>query len=349
MENAELAGAIAETRAGDFSDSARFAFVTDSKAPTLAVVDMLAQQASTNIPLDTTADLAGISKAGHFIAYAEKGGKTLHFLDLASLEHSQHSDGRWITYANDQLTTLLDRKTGKETTFATDGGVSLLYHPTGDYLFIAETKAGRLRRVDLASVTEQQLFDLAMPMSPISIMPNGIALFFAADGIVQRYSLLDEKVIPLAVKAARYRPYMTSDSRVIFALSAAQPQQLLAINAYTYEAMNSYPLPDWQMPVQKDSNFVITGWLEQVAVLADDTAMYSLQIDNPDSLQVQKKSAKVRDMLVQADSKTLLITETGSDKLALFDMKSQQFVKHIDLGLANPDQLLMGETNTLCH
>lgn len=348
----------------DFNNPARYAFVTDKYEPKLAVVDMFSRKAVQNIALKTIAERIGISKVAGFIAYAKRGEQLFYRLDLTSLEQKPiavkqpindlvvHGDGKWVAYSSNNSVNIVTMRSGKEVNIATQGNTSILYHPSNDSLFIAELEHGRLQRVALKDSTQQTLFDLGKPMSPISVMPNGMAVFFVADGIIHRYSLLDEGIIPLNINALTFRPYITSDSRMILALSHNVPAELLTINAYTYQVEARFPLKKWQQSPDNLHDFVMTGWLEQVAVLVDEQAFYSLTFNQADSLTLKdSKNHKgaVRDMLVQSDSKTLLLTRDDSQQLGIFDMKSQQFAEGVALNLAQPDHVLMGETNTLCH
>ncbi len=345
------------------NDAARYAFISDAVAPQLAVVDALEQQSLGNIALQSPAQLIGISKKGGFIAYGKRGMRGFYRLDLKTQQQqfidtrepietlAVYNDGNWVAYAGQLGAGLVDVSTGKETPIATQGAVSLVFHAVTKQLFIAELARGRLQRLTLSSGELKTLFDLGKPMSPISIMPNGIALFFVANAQLQRYSLLDEALTPVGmdVPVAPLRPYMSSDSRLILALSAEQPTSLLAVSAYTYRLKQRYPLAHWQRTEDSDHDFMITGWLEQVAVLADDKRLYSLAFAKPDALKVDSNHARVNDMLVQSDSKTLLLTRAKQPTLTFFDMREQAVRKELPLKISQPAQVVMGETNTLCH
>lgn len=349
----------------NLNDAARYAFVTDAMHAQLAVIDTKTEKPLPNIALKTVAESIGISKEGGYLAYAKRGEKAFYQLDLTTqrqkrIEVSQpisdlivHSSGRWLAYVSTQNTVVIvEMKTGKEKVLATAGKVSLLYHPADDSLLIAALDKGRLRRIQLTDDSQKTLLDIGKPMSPISMMPNSMALFFIAGGVLQRYSLLDDQLQPLTISAANFRPYITSDSRSVLLLSRSKPSELLSVNAYTYRIQSRYSLKNWQLPATSSHDFIVTGWLDQVAVLADNQSLYSLALTQTDGLTVQDTedhSGAVRDMLVKADSKTLLFTREGSKKLSIFDMKSQQLSVDIPLDLHQPNHVLMGETNTLCH
>ncbi len=354
--------ALSPALAVDLNDASRYTFITDASKPTLAVVDALERKVLAPIALKTPATVIDISKKGGFIAYAKRGERGFYRLDLATQQQRQlmtewpitalvlHESGKWLAYSGTLGAAVVNVKTGTEQPIATEGTVSLLFHTTAAQLFVAELDKGRLQRLDLATGKAETLFELGRPMSPISVMPNGMALFFVADGRLQRYSLLDEALTPIAQnsKLAPLRPYMSSDSRLILALSAEKSTELLAISAYTYKVNHRYALADWQL-TGLNHDFMMTGWLEKVAVLADDNGLFSLAFSKPDSLKRQPNQAGVRDMLVQSDSKTLLLTRKGSKQLGVFDMRNQVISDEITLPIEQPADIVMGETNTLCH
>ncbi len=359
-----LTPALAEEsaqKALNLNQPTRYAFITDIQEAKLGVFDALEQKSLATLDLKTVAEVIGISKQGGYVAYAKRGGKQLYRLDLTSQEQRTiptthpikdfvvHEDGKWLAYTSDTGTALLNLKTGKETPIDVSGLASLLFHPNGESLFVAALSQGRLLQIQLSDLSVKTLLDRGKEMSPISVMPNGMALFFIAEGKLQRYSLLDEALQTLDIPASNYRPYMTSDSRTILALSDRQPIELLSINAYTYAIRARYALNDWQL-AERNKDFMMTGWLEQLAVLADDNNLYHV------NLQPDEKAHKVsfahgdfvRDMLVQSDSKTMLLTREKSPFLSVFDLRSQK-MNDVRLDLPQPDQVVMGETNTFCH
>lgn len=349
---------------------ARFAFISDKSAPTLAVLDTYDDKLLPQIALKTIADTIGISRYGGYLAYAKHGDKQLFRFDLKTKQHQSfnvsqpiaalavHFGGHWIAYTGKDGSGIVDTRNGKETVISTKGAVSLLYPPGADSLLIAETERGRIQRINLVDMQTQTLLDSGSPMSAISVMPNGMAFFFVAGGMLQRYSLLDNTLQTLAVSAMPWRPYVTSDSRLVLLLSDVEADgtpQLLAVNTYTYAVKYRFDLADWQAPAHGNDEAIATGWLEQIAVVADNNSMYSLAISEQPAVQRHHTPSKtaapgaIRDMLVQSDSKTLLATRENSDKLWIFNLREQRFDTPLPLGLEQPDIVVMGETNTLCH
>lgn len=354
----------------NLTQSSRYAFITDKAAPQLAVLDTYERQLLAPIALKTIADSIGISRYGGYLAYAKRGDKQLYLFDLKKRQHrafsvanpinalAVHFGGHWIAYTGATGSGIIDTRNGAETLVNTTGDVSLLYPPGADRLLVVETAQGRLQSVNLTTMQTQTLLAREKPMSAISVMPNGMALFFVADGVLQRYSLLDNSLKKLDISASAWRPYVTSDSRLVLLFSDEQSSdtaELLAVNAYTYAVKHRFALPNWQAATQRGMDEAIaTGWLEQVAVVTDNNDLYSLTLnDNPNTQNHTKDpttaSGAIRDMLVQSDSKTLLATRDNSEKLWIFNLREQRFDPPLALGLQQPDTIVMGETNTLCH
>lgn len=365
----------------------RYAFITDRALPKLAVFDTQKQSVLPLIDLQTTAEIVGINREGGYLFYAKRGDKALYRLDLTTrqqqriiVEHNINdfvvqNGGKWLAYQHSAGVSLFeinqvdkstdikttDIKTNDDiilspvTTIATTGEVSLLFHPSQDSLFIAELSSGRLLRIDLKTYQSLTLLDVEQAMSPISVMPNGMALFFISDGRLQRYSLLDETLQALNIPATVSRPYITGDSRKILLLNKSPStgesgNELLVVNAYTYKIAASHALKDWRLSPDNAHDYLRTGWLEQVAVLADDAGFYSLTLDDNNSANsYDNVRGSVNDMLVKSDSKTLLMTVENNDKLRIFDLRTRRFTAEFPLRLSQPDRVLMGETNTLCH
>ncbi len=343
----------------------RYAFISDKDNPKMAVFDTYTQTIVAHITLQASPDSIDISPQGGFMLYAKRGEKTLYRLDLRTLEQQPitvtapveqltvHASGRWVAYTSDNKVILSDLSSNQELSINTRGKVSLLYAPAGDTLFINETDQGKLTRINLLDQQQQVLFDLGKPISPISIMPNMMALFFSVDKQLYRYSLLDEKLTHYPSIAADERPYITSESRNLLTISnsdshlqhnSQRQPRLLLVNAYTLALKHSYQLSN----IGKGDDKIATGWLEQTAVVIGKQHITSFNLSSHQQ-KTTPLSGKLIDRLVQADSKVLLATIEKSSQLVVFNMKTQRIDARIDTGLKQPDKVLMGQTATLCH
>ncbi|PID65602.1 MAG: hypothetical protein CR975_06490 [Gammaproteobacteria bacterium] len=348
---------------GNWDDAARYAFITDKNKPKLAVLDTYQQHIVSVINLRAQPDYLTISRLGGFILYARAGAQFLYRLDLKTNQQEKialaypvsgemvaHAEGRWLAYLGAKQVVIVDLQTQKTVTIAVTGQVDLLYTPTGDDLFIGELTLGKLTKVDLATQRQQVLFDLHKPISPISVMPNMMALFFASDRDLLRYSLLNNTLENYPMLPSKERPYITSESRTLLYLGK-QPNgqgqfvdKLQVVNAYTRAVTGEYALPK----LADIGNKLATGWLDQTVALATEAGLYSIDLAGRKG-KATPLSGQVIDMLVQADSKMLLLTRQHSHNVLFFDMQKQQIADEVDTGLQNPKQVLMGQTTSLCH
>lgn len=336
----------------------RYAFITDKNLPKMAVFDTYTQTVVAQIPLQTIPDNIDISPQGGFILYANYADKILYRLDLDNAKQQSialtsqikqlavHASGRWVAYTTDNKVLIKDLSNNTETAINTDGEVSLVYAPSGDILLINEQDKGSLTRVNLNTLQRQILFTINRPISPVSVMPNMMALFFSSDNKLYRYSLLDEELQDYPNIASSERPYITSESRHLLTLNHTNQSapQLLLVNNYTRVIKQRYPL---NHPVL-GGDHIATGWLEQTAVVIAEKSIESINLNS----NIEKSTpltGTVIDYLVQADSKILLATIAESSQLLLFNMKTQTVDALIDTGLPQPNHVLMGQTATLCH
>ncbi|PIE46652.1 MAG: hypothetical protein CSA42_07395, partial [Gammaproteobacteria bacterium] len=344
-------------------DPARYAFITDKSKPKLAVLDTYQQEIVSLLNLKVQPDNLTISRLGGFILYAQAGDKFLYRLDLKTNRQEKmvlvypitgdmiaHAEGRWLAYLSDKKVVIMDLQTQKAVTIAITGLVDLVYASTGEDLFIGELALGKLTRVDLATQQQRVLFNLHRPISPISIMPNMMAIFFSSGNELLRYSLLNETVETYPMLPSKERPYITSESRTLLRLGKSQKDKgqlvdiLQVVNAYTRAVTNEYVLPK----LATIGNRLVTGWLDQVVALATENGLYSIDLLSRESKAIPL-SGQVIDMLVQADSKILLLTRQHSRNLLFFNMQKQQIAGEVDTGLQNPNKVLMGQTTSLCH
>lgn len=341
----------------DLTLYSRYAFITAKDSSKLAVLDTYHNKIVKHIDLKTTPQLLAISRDANALWYAKRGEKQVYRLDLAGLSQSDVSvaiaidalsaavNGRYLALAGEQGSVLYDVKTGQSTTLPTRGQTEFLFL-SDQTLLAAELQHGKLTRIDLHNGHSEVLFDLKQPMSKISVMPNLMAFFFTANSRLYRYGLLDDVISNYEFNTITERPYITSESRALLVLAKRDNEalELLKINAYTLKVMQRYSLPKLATAQEK----IMTGWLEQVAVVAVNNALQSLDL-NGEATQQIPLSSDVYDMLVQADSKTLLATLDNSDKLLVFSLRDQKIIAEVPTQLAQPQQVLMGQTNTVCH
>lgn len=338
---------------------ARYAFIADSESSQLAIFDAYDKKLLDVAELSEEADVMSVSRLGGYLAYASFGDQTIYQLDLTDFSETQlttalpirqlsvHYGGKWLSYVADSAVVIISEHNGQRLKVATQGRVSLTYHPDGSQLLINELSQGRIRSLTLASGQLETLVDLHRPISPLSVMPNSEALFFVSDKSLYRYSLINHDLQTLSISAQRYRPYVTNDSQTVLMITDEGQPYLNAVNTRTMLAEQRYALGSLPKP-QENTDILATGWLDQIAVVAGASAIYVV-----DRLSGEVKSLNmphtVDSMLVQSDSKTLLATLKNNANLWQVSLQKQSLLKPIPLSLRQPASVVMGETNTLCH
>lgn len=344
---------------------ARYAFIMGKSSAKLHVFDTYDGLLVDMLPLKTIPELVGISRLGGYVVYAKRGGNRFFILNLQDKttttisaktrieELAVHSGGQLIVYA------------GKDGVFSyqparKDGGkilsqpkIRLNFTPDGTRLLMTASEQGSLWQLNIADGAVKSLLNMGKKLSMVSLMPDSRAIFFIADSHLYRYDLFSGQLSRADVAALNYRPYISSDGRKLFVIaqSTAAPK-LLVLNPETLATINTYDLPDIQQ--QSDERAVmVTGWLEQVAVVAGNKTLHFIDVETG-ALHSTPIFADVLDMVVQADSKTLLVT-TGAHttlekpRFLFYDLRDKSLRAENVYEDFFPTRIMMGETNTLCH
>lgn len=343
----------------------RYAFIADRTAAQLEVFDAYDNETLTILPLKARAEMLGISRVGGYLSYAEYGSKTLYFMDLADYSVREvsvsegirqlavHSGGRWVVYAGKQTLYLLNTSNEATQAIPLAGECDLTFSADGSRLFIIEPQQGRIRELTLANGQVKTLVTAKSPISPLSIMPDNQAFFFNSNGHLYRYDLSSAQLTDSDLSTPNYRPYVSTDNRYLLVISHQEKQPvLLTLNPKTLAVQQRYPLPS-VAPVADNPSVIVTGWLDQVAVVAGDNALHSIDLASAEVSSVPL-FGKMIDMLVQSDSKTLLLdtNNTGVVKkpdFLLYDLRRQTLKSAMIMQAITPGRIVMGETNTLCH
>lgn len=334
----------------------RYAFITDSKSPQLAVVDTYDKKWVQTIKLQSIAELLSLSRVGGTLVYTEKDSSTLYFLDLDNAaEESQlavkgaiknilmHADGYWLSYATDSEVVIYDvvNKTEQQR-IPIESDVGLTYSPDGLWLFISEKNKGKISQYSLKDQSIK-VFEVGEPISAPAILPDSQGLIFTAKERIYRLNLVSGEIIEKPFPATQRRPYITNDSRVLILLDD-NDNELVFLNPIDLAEINRIALHQ-----SAEFSEVYTGWLEQVVVLGAGQSLLSANFQTDNQLKSTAILGEISSAMVQSDSKTLLATTTKSKELLFFDMNKQVIKATILLPLSQPNTVLMGQTNTLCH
>lgn len=341
----------------------RYAFITDTSKAQVAVLDTYTDEVIEVLALKAVPDLIAISRLGGYLAYAERGGKTIYLIDLETHRHeeisvkdsirqlSADSSGKWLIYAGETAVYQLHRQDKKNIrTIAINGVLSLVYRPDGEAVYIAELDRGRIRQLSFIDGKLSELLDVGEAISPLSVMPDSQALLFNSQGKIYRYHLIDKKVTEKALSTLPYRPYISSDNRTLFVIAQADNvPQLLALNPTDLSLLKAYPLKSIQA-LTENTSIIATGWLDQVAIVAGQQSLALIDLHSGETHNVGYLG-KLLNMVVQSDSKTLLLDTTAVEQANLISIDlRQRTVKNARLiDAIVPNHIVMGQTNTLCH
>lgn len=344
----------------------RYAFIQDGDSAKLTIFDLYELTVIGEVPLLVKADSLGISRLGGYIAYAKHGSHKIHLLDLEDLTQetitvsrpvhdlSVHYGGNWLSYVTSDAVIITNPSGKWQGKVSTKGAVSTTYSPDGRLLFIAELDSGRISQYELLTNEVTTLLEVKAAISPISIRPDQRALFFTGKDSRQttglyHYDLVSETLGFTELAVSVSRPYVTSDSRSILAIGSdnAKNNFLFQIAATNLAVEQRYEVGVLALS-NKTQSLIYTGWLDQTAVVMGSEGLYSFTLGDKNSGQYHPVGNQPLAALVSSDSKTLLMAVNDSANLWLFDMRQQALDKPIPLTIY-PRQVLMGETNTLCH
>lgn len=332
----------------------RYAFISDKEKPQLAVVDVFDNQFVQTITLQSRADFLSISRVGGTLVYAEKNSSTIHLLKLDNLNESKieteagvksllmHGDGFWLSYVTANTVVMHDIVMGNKHQVEIKGETTLAYSPDGLWLFIVEKDSGKITQAPLKG-GESRIFEVGQAISSIAIMPDSQGLIFTSAETIYHLSLATGELIKQSFDANFQRPYITNDSRFMLLVDNRDKSLVL---------FSPQELKEDKRIALNHSNLgePYTGWLEQVMVIASEKALLSTNfIDDNSVVKTTEVGGEVISAMVMSDSKTLLATIQASKDLLLFDMNSQSVKTTVTLPLEQPNIVLMGQTNTLCH
>ncbi len=370
----------------------RYAFITDKRDNKLSVLDTYSNEIIDTLSIQTTAELIAVSRYGGYIVYAKRGGKTIYLMNLETYETESiptdkgieqlgtDSNGQWIIYATKDDVYQVSRKTKKVVKeLPISGQIGLTFTPDGDGVIVVELDNGRISQMkftDTDKPIEVLTFLIKIKpyhapndfwkelgrvkigsgfeISPVSIMPDGQALFFNSQKNIYRYDLATNEIIrnDIGISAQGYRPYLTGDNRQLFVIGAEDNQPiLLVLNPNDLTIVNKYPLPDVE-PITENNSVLASGWLDQVAIVAGKDKVHLVDVSTGEIKSIAL-SGKINEMVVQSDSKVLLLSIENKDKkqanFVTIDLLQRQIRTASVLDNIVPNNIVMGQTNTLCH
>lgn len=117
----------------------------------------------------------------------------------------------------------------------------------------------------------------------------------------------------------------------------------------------AYIIKPWQ-PFAKHSvnigaapNIIRTGWLEKVGVISGHNQIDIFSLDDKGENTIIAVAGDIIDMVVTADSKNLFAVQSETTKIKAINLRNHDILDNIETYLSNPNQIIMGRTNTVCN
>lgn len=349
----------------DLNAPTRYAFISDAASKRVSVVDIYAKNVIDTIELKEIPEAFVISPRQKLMAYAAKGGKTLHLRHLTSHEERSldlphpieqlffHYSKQLLVAAGDHSVSLVNSETPQvlETLDSFQAPIRINYASLLDTVWLSESATGTLYQLRIDEdghfqvprrfVLDAQERRLGQPM--LSSDSNFIALAahdlgegwifdIQSEKLLYRYPVGGEMTLPLIDAGSIHSIFMNREGRGVIVASAA-PEAPHFVQS----------LPNVQV--------LATGWIETRLLVGGDQGIELIDLNDEHSIRILPVAQGLRDLLVAADSKTVLYTEQQGAQLRIhsLNLKNNAPVESVDLPLQQPNFIKMGVSNTVCH
>lgn len=356
----------------DYYDPTRYAFISGSAIPNLAVVDVIKGQQVDTIRLPIPAKILASATDAPYLAFSDRIAYDLYTLNLKTGDIQQHPMPSavyrilFIPNTNNLFIVLekniatLNYRTGELTII--DRPFQNLY--TRFYtIFSVYSQTIWVTQENTPTIAKYRLTKPEIGWQTIDIGAQQglgagapsyedrvIALntYYAGEGIIyfpetgktiRTGAMYDSR----ALNERMVEPYIDNGSRhVIFADKGGHIK--------IYDLAHSDTPRDFQIPFPPRQ--LKTGWLDQYLIIGGDEGLGIYRMDNPDD-RVEFSfgyEENIADMWVNGDSKLLLFGTQRSRNLSRYDLKNHRRLPDIELsGIAEIGQIRMNTTNTICY
>lgn len=353
-----LVGISTVASAGSLDAPARYVFVPNRGSADIAVIDTQTDTLLTRIPVGNVPHQVAISDVTGKLVASNTADDTISIIDLATLEAStlrlghepEHMEldpsGRLLAVGNIGAGTVslvaLDppAEIGR-----VDGLIephNLTFSPDGSMLYVANLGADYISVVDVAKAEVVDEISVAPPMALASGEPEagefqGIInvtrtpdgrLGFAAHGEANRMAVLDLRTGALKASielgSLPWRAYSTADGRYMLVPNNGE-QTVSVVSTSTLEEVA-------RLPGAEDMTGVNTGWFETTAVVISRGEDKALVYD----LEAMAKVGEIplpstpETGVTTPDGTKLYVALSGTDQVAVIDMRTRKLVKTID-------------------
>lgn len=343
---------------GRYDDGARWAFITDKSTPKVAVIDTFQHQHVDTLKMQTIPTMMEVSDVQDMLIYIDGKTPLVYIYDLVEKTHWSMAvesipysiavapDGARVAVAlKDKITMIAPLQKQQLETIPNLAQPYSLNFDTGGYnLYITEQDSGRTHiwRIHDAALKTLQLGS-GGPVSEVTLSPDA-RLVLVGDLTKNSVSIWDlfmeQPFANIPLQSKPWRPYVSSDSEHM--ILAADNGQGLVVNTWTGQTVKSVDFKDKTSEIR-------TGWLESIGVVATETGLNVFNLTNNEPAIRFPLSASLGDVVVVSDSKTLFATQGDSSQLLVVDLRKERLLPSLETGLAAPNLIAMGLTNTICH
>ena len=345
----------------DMNAPARYAFVSDTDAPKLAVIDLETNRQTSLLELAQPARNLTIHKTLGLLAYND-GGDRITIRQLGDHSEKNHqlphpvtrlqfdADSPWLIAGGADRITLLNSESGETRTLDGYHHISAwLYSPLARQLWILDDSPA-LYRYSLNEQNQQRypLPDDWHDLTAAAISPDEQNLLFGATTASNQHLGINwntetasiAQQIPLT--APLVQPYIDNNGQLYLYISRDGNGHIIPRNdpaaAQTIQAPN---------PTDRYA----TGWLD-TRLIAVGQSLKSWNLYAPAQAQEhdeQPLPAATRALFITADSKTALIASDNTPAITAYDLRDGGLQTIALSGIDHPHNLIMGAGNTLCH
>ncbi len=349
-------------------DVGSYVFVPSRAAPEVAVVDTETDKLVTSLELDSIPDQLLVSDAIGRLITSNRADKTISVIDLAtrSVETVVQLDivpGAMVLSPDGWLLAVSDAAAGTVAVISLQRNAPLtrvdgLFQPShltfsdeSSLLYVTDARSGEVRLIDLVQskvISDIDAVDTAdgADLSAVTRTPNGRYGFCAVTGR-QELAVLDldseERIKTLRLGDDPGRPYGTADGRYMMVANNGD-RTVSIIGTDTFDVVAT-------LPGAADVTAINTGWFESVAFVISATEDKAVMLDLVELTEVGEipLESAPGPGVVTADGQKMFVALSGSDKVAVIDIRDRKLAKVIDNVGHEPWGATMARTNNYCH
>lgn len=340
-----------------YDDGARWAFISEADSKHIAVVDTFKYQLADRLELKAVPTELVVSDVQDVLVYIDGVSNKVFSYDLITHTHSEmalervphsivfHSDGAQLAVASQDRIDII--KPLKQEYVASIEGIkspfSMNFDNGGYNLYITEAKTGNtlIYRNHDGQQTHIQLGE--GNVSALTLSPDA-RLALVSDhstNSVFVWDLFNEapyKSYPMTAKP--WRPYVSSDSEHMIFVDDNGLAQI--VNTWSGETVNNFQFKQAPKSIR-------TGWLETIGIVESEKSLNIFELTKANKATSLALKHPLNEVVVVSDSKTLFATQQNSSDLFIYDIRQNKLLPAINTGLKQPQHIVMGITNTICH